>query len=433
MEGLPFIPFFRYNTDMNDTQYFKIKHALKHELFNHAKNRTFAHTLKNDIEDEAYLGAWLGEKEEPSDITQYAYFIRLAVFVFGFILGLVLLSYNGQEPVNLIYYFTFAVLFPFLGLFVSVYAYVSKTKQSFFTTLTKKVLHLTTLDTLSIPTSVYKSFLFTLSLRFSLYYALGILSALLFVVISRDIAFAWSMTLALRPVDIHTVTSVISAPWRSFYIDAVPNMELIEKSRYFRLGGSLNDTMIEHAALLGAWWKFLAMAVLTYAVIPRVLALVVMVFVSRRHIHTAIKEDSAIQKLLTQFKEPVISSTKRDTAYEKTTLLDVNPYLIRQLPKEYTASFYLMDEKMIREIRRNFQIDAEDCTVKSLPCVIFIKGWEPPTMEILDYLQKYDVQKLIIYLVGTPKSGYQVTSEDVTIWTDKLMLENMPIKVFYAS
>jgi hypothetical protein len=91
------------------------------------------------------------------------------------------------------------------------------------------------------------------SQELALAFSVGLFLALLLVVASEDIAFAWSTTLQITPEGFHRFLNTVALPWREWLPQAVPSVELIEQSHYFRLGGKLSREMVAHASQMGEW------------------------------------------------------------------------------------------------------------------------------------------------------------------------------------
>lgn len=111
---------------------------------------------------------------------------------------------------------------------------------------------------------------------FALAFQAAALTASLGLVVFSDLAFGWSTTLttgdALEDARrLHAITDVVSAPWHELFAQATPSAELIRDSRYFRVAAA--QLTREQAARLGGWWSFVVMAMLVYGLLPRLLTL----------------------------------------------------------------------------------------------------------------------------------------------------------------
>lgn len=97
-------------------------------------------------------------------------------------------------------------------------------------------------------------------------FGVAALVVLLSQVVVRDLAFGWSTTLQASAPAYHAMTSALAWPWRGWLPGAVPSLELVEQSRFFRAGSHA----VVNPELLGTWWRFIAMLWLFYVVVPRV-------------------------------------------------------------------------------------------------------------------------------------------------------------------
>ena len=126
---------------------------------------------------------------------------------------------------------------------------------------------------------------------FSVWFNIGVLAAVSYLISFSDLAFAWSTTLNLDSAGFHRALQALSWPWHSVLPDAVPSPELIEISRYYRLeDGSLgaSGAAPARAAQLGGWWPFLLAAIVCYGLLPRLLTLLVSWLRFRHHLSKAL-------------------------------------------------------------------------------------------------------------------------------------------------
>jgi hypothetical protein len=125
---------------------------------------------------------------------------------------------------------------------------------------------------------VQKWLLLRWSQVFAVAFQCGALSATLGLVLFTDLVFGWSTTLAsgdpaADAARVHDLTSAIAAPWGWAIKDAVPGVELIRESRYFRVVDAAVSPA--QASRLGGWWSFLVLAMLVYGLIPRLIVLAI--------------------------------------------------------------------------------------------------------------------------------------------------------------
>jgi hypothetical protein len=79
----------------------------------------------------------------------------------------------------------------------------------------------------------------------------------------RDVAFGWSSTIIQGGDWMTKVLQGIALPWQ--WLVNGPSSELMEQSRFYRGSGTFDS------ALLGQWWPYLLLAMLSYGLIPRML------------------------------------------------------------------------------------------------------------------------------------------------------------------
>lgn len=117
--------------------------------------------------------------------------------------------------------------------------------------------------------------------------ALAALGVLLALVVGTDLAFGWGTTLEVDPGWLRRWVDLLAAPWGWAWPAAVPDDELIAASRYLRLEDrfvAAGDGRALDPLRLGAWWRFLAASMLTWAVLPRLAASLVALAGARRRL-----------------------------------------------------------------------------------------------------------------------------------------------------
>ncbi|MDQ7047517.1 MAG: DUF2868 domain-containing protein [Sulfurovum sp.] len=375
----------------------------------------------------------------------------LLAFVLGFFSGLGLLSYNGAEPVNVIYFMVMVIVLP-LGtmLLTGISMLRAKSKESILVHLSpafwmEKILNL-------LPSKVQENIrafklnsllsnwlIIKRSQMIALFFSWGLLFALLAMVTTKDIAFAWSTTLQITPETFHEFLQTVAFPWKDLVPSAVPSMALIEQSQYFRLGDTLNKEMITHASQLGEWWKFLAFATLFYAIFLRTLMFTLSSFGLKRALKQSFFTLEGSIQLLREINEPIISTHAMPT--HATFVSDDSGYgqNVNTLDASYdsvqgwaiTKDDILVLVDLIEVITpKHFKVgganslDEDDEVIsKSEGEVLLLgKSWEHPANEFLDYVIDLSekVDKVIVMPIGKSDNPYDIKVEDIDEWVKKI-------------
>jgi len=477
----------------------------------HKENRLFS--LKHENSKNLAL-LWLKEhrfrvsKPFNSDIfSLYSNSLNTGLSFISLLLGLVvgigLLSYSGNEPINIIYYLFFATLLPILSMLLTLFSLFSKRSVSDFVKmlfpshwlekLASKFIQNKNVELLDeLLSKPLQKYLFIERLqRFSLLFSFGIILALLFVVVTQDIAFAWSTTLQVEALSFYGFLEFIATPWRFIFPSFMPSIELVELSQHYRLGEKLDSTMIENANRLGAWWQYLAMNTLFYAIVLRF----ALWRISARILIKKIKEEffdlDGVTKLLREFKTPFIETKapkkekhleiKKEHKKQVKTFVDIKEPKIEtvEIPeevyvkvKEKVLEEEIIDEVLEAEVEEkieekppeveeeqyhsiiawnfsddeillvndfkkiratfiasvggchSFEEDEEVANRAEERVLFYVKSWEPPTMDFVDFLEELiennSVYEIELFPLGLPENSYKGTEKEFSIWNRKI-------------
>lgn len=282
-----------------------------------------------------------------------------------------------------------------------------------------------------------------LAQHFTVALNLGIIAALLYLVAVSDLAFGWNTTL---DVDTHSVASWfkgISWPWHSVVPAAVPDLQLVETSRYYRLQGQLRNGDWQ-AEQLGSWWIYILMCVLVYGLLPRLLALIISGVQYDRAVSGAMTSASGANQILARMSSPLVSTIAEgedDSAITK----NVRPPLTkrqsgRDLPclviewSEARSNTDKMTAVGIEPLQffsaGGHQTLAEDRNIvvhisshNPQGVAVVVKSWEPPMLEFLDFLrslrERLDRACPLIVLL-TAISGERVEAHQLESWEASL-------------
>jgi hypothetical protein len=222
-------------------------------------------------------------------------------------------------------------------------------------------------------------------------------------------------------------------------------MELIEQSHYFRLGDSLSQEMIGNASDLGQWWQFLLMATLFYALFLRLFVY----GISTLGLHSAIEKSllslEGTKRLLEDMNEPIISTHSVEKVEKYEISQEGNLEIIEKVSKHYEIiQGWAMSQKQLMLINDSMSLSAstmyevggtnslqEDSMIISKShgkILLYVKAWEPPTMDFIDYLEELveEVTQVIVLPIGTEDNGYIPIAKAIKVWERKLALFDNP-------
>ena len=408
------------------------------------------------------LQAWLNlhrhslKKPLRSEVfTSKLYVVTFVLSLLGFVLGLLsavaLLSYNGHEPVNVIYFMAMVIAIPLLTMTLTLLSmFKVNQSKSVWVHLSPSYWFEKILSWL--PTKVEESvknvkmnpllanwIVIKRAQLVALIFSLGLFLGLLGVVSTKDIAFAWSTTLQVTPETFHTFLHTLAYPWRTWLPSAVPSLELIEQSQYFRLGDKLSDVLISNASKLGEWWKFLALATLFYAMFLRVLMYLLACFGLRMALQKSLLRLENVDNLLRDMNEPIISTHALDATEAREEKSFHALHVVKKLDSSYdVVQGWAMSQETLLVLNDSMQIIAphvydvggnntleDDVAIIGKShgeVLLYVKVWEPPTMDFMDYLERLasKVDKVIVLPVGTKENNYVVNVKFLSMWEKKL-------------
>lgn len=283
---------------------------------------------------------------------------------------------------------------------------------------------------------------------FAVGYFVGVLLAGLVLVAVTDLAFGWSSTLDLDAGAVHRAFAVLAAPWQSWLPGAVPDAELVARSRYFRLetvqiGG-------EEAAALGTWWPFVLMTILIWGLLPRLLLLAVGQWRRTVELRALLCRSPEVLALLDRLRPPRVDFgpelpeeglPKSEGAApppaldwdEGTGIVIWNDAIGEDQARQWLSQrLGTSGGRMIPLATRDIgRLSADGSGFPEAPgfpgdaerVVIFSKGWEPPLLEFADLLTLLrgrcgDKATFVVIPINTRGTG--IDRADREIWAEFL-------------
>lgn len=265
----------------------------------------------------------------------------------------------------------------------------------------------------------------------------GALLALLVAVIFSDRAFGWQTTLDVSEESILKIVEAVALPWSSIWGsgEGYPNLEQIVGSKIVLKDG-IRD-LANHD--LAAWWRFLALGIATYGVIPRLLFWVLGKWQTRSALNRYDFGNAAAEQLMQRLRpEPVTfeaelvnreSDAEREAAVAEQIASDNTPpvrclcsrelgeaFSLDQLQRALADRWKTNPNRITARVYEDGKMSeqTEDLSENEQIAVVF-ESWMPPIKEIERQIQtlrsSVDARCLVkIVLLGIPSGKGDVIS-----------------------
>lgn len=292
-------------------------------------------------------------------------------------------------------------------------------------------------------TVIWQRLLVYLAQHFTVALNLGIVAALLYLVAVSDLAFGWNTTLTIEPTTVTQWFRIVALPWQSLVPAAVPDVELVEASRYYRLQGQLRTENWD-AEQLGRWWIYILLCVVVYGLVPRLIALILSGYFYDRALVSAIAVSPGASLVLSRMRSPLVDTRGEHEEPEADHL--ESAALLSRRQSSQTLPCHIVEWAEARiEVRKlsalgiepvktfsagGHQTLSEDQdTVQHIAAYhpkgigIVVRSWESPMLEFLDFVRALRDQTgaacpIIILLIAT--AGNPVEPHQLESWETKL-------------
>jgi len=236
-------------------------------------------------------------------------------------------------------------------------------------------------------------------------FAVTALLTLLAMVVAQDLAFGWSTTLNAAAGGYHQLTSALATPWSWLWPAAVPDLTLVEATRFFRAGTNTSLT----PARWGQWWPFVSMLWLVWVVLPRLLLRLLASALVHLRTRQLLLHHPGLNALRERMATPVLDTgagrndandlpdTQHNTLLqplpEKAHLLSwagartVNDK--QALPSVLSAICLgpALNVGGLASLGQDQQAIAQLAVSNdAVTAIVLVRSWEPPTGELLDFL-----------------------------------------------
>jgi len=272
---------------------------------------------------------------------------------------------------------------------------------------------------------------------FAIAFNLGALAGCLYLITFSDLAFAWSTTLEPDPEQVHRLTGILSAPWAWLVPDAVPPLDLIRETLYYRQTGVPE---VSDPSRWGQWWPFLVASMITYGLLPRLALLVLAGGQLRRSLRRAFAEIPGVTLVLdrltcelvsTQATSPEVAAPTNSADAAQASASPA-PLDAGELSVVNWSGLEVADESLalqcqaawsrqiigVRHAGGRSSISEDEETVAALAAspassgiALVVKAWEPPVMELIDFLRDLRQSAGPRRLIIVAPTGIQTTGQ----------------------
>ena len=235
-------------------------------------------------------------------------------------------------------------------------------------------------------------------------FALSGLLTLLVMVVVQDLAFGWSTTLDTGAPGYHRLLVAFATPWGWMWPAAVPDLALVEATRFFRTEGGAGGIA---PGRWGQWWPFVTMLWATWVLLPRCLLSLLAVGLLRRGARRLLAGHPGMHALLYRMETPTLDTGSQhndagdmpdtDTRTTVQPLPESNillcwagadqPELPRMLAGQTVRRFRAGGRASLAEDQAAVAQIADLLPQAPDQAVIIVtRSWEPPTGELQDFL-----------------------------------------------
>ncbi|MCA9733560.1 MAG: DUF2868 domain-containing protein [Deferribacteres bacterium] len=454
-------------------------------------------TGKNVARPQLFL-QWLDHLENPDALlpgkiyTDSLRIVRYILFFFGLAAGLsagsAVLHFDGSQPVNVVNflavllglqlftYFLFLLnclpvkvksMLPFVGDFYNFIRdlsvliaknsghlfgkFTNKKAQSFFENLHRVRMRQ------QLYRNIEKWLLIRLTQSFSIAFNTGALFICIYLIVFSDLAFAWNTTLDLRNETFHQLVELFSRPWHALIPEAVPSLELIEKTRFFRLEGEYFITSGSQRTadvfVRGGWWPFLITSLAVYGLLPRLLLAGFAKWRFYRNVQRAPFDTADFSALYERLTTPVVETRSEENSIppissqkqnDKISYAEFNPggeSCILVLWGELAISEDMLRSTVLQRFGWQpaqiyeaglMDINSDTSTIhkireienQNIPILLLVESWETPNKAVKYFLknlrQYITTQRAIIIGLVDTVSFKSVSRSDWNTWQKEL-------------
>jgi hypothetical protein len=278
--------------------------------------------------------------------------------------------------------------------------------------------------------SVVRVLLLRYGQEFGAIFTLGAVLAFFTVLGFSDFTFVWGSTFNISDEFVLRFTTLLASPWSSWLPGATLPAQVIVDSRY---NPALTNLAQADVASMHAWWPFLIMAMLCYALLPRIILWGLSKWFYVKLMRRSFVEYPGSESILLRMKSPLVSTRALEPEETGHAEIPGMPLDDRLLLLAWAGALDTGDLHRFEELRRvppanvlaaglgtlegdGLCIERIDAR-KPARLLVAVKAWEPPMADLRDFLDRLEqVTRCTLYLV--PLSDRVVSDLQLQEWRD---------------
>ncbi len=282
------------------------------------------------------------------------------------------------------------------------------------------------LDLLRPCGAVLRLFALRVSQESGMLFTLGAVAAYLLLLAFSDFTFVWGSTFGISDAAVDALSQVVAAPWATWLPAAVPSTQLIADSRFHP---AISNLAMADLVALRAWWPFLLMSLLTWALLPRLLLWWLVRRSLDREVGRAFVAYPGAAAVLSRMRAPLVR-TQAQEPEESDAIgdIDIAPHALlldwagALAAADPTSADQLAavqqdqrlaagsgsprdDEEVLGEINRQ----------QPRQLLVAVRSWEPPMADLRDLLRSIEGAKSFMFCL-VPLPGRAVTDANLSEW-----------------
>ena len=353
-------------------------------------------------------------------------FISMAGFLLAYEKGLI------NVFMFLLLFVLIQVLFCLVSTFVMIMSWLGNAPIIFPLNIAKLVVRKTIPDKryLCESQSVVRVLLLRYGHEFGAIFTLGAVMAFFTVLAFNDFAFVWGSTFNISDEFVQRFTTLLSLPWSSWLPEATLSEQVIAESRY---NPALTDLVHANVASMHGWWPFLIMAMLFYALLPRIALWVSSKLIYKKLMRRSFVQYPGSESVLLRMKSPLVSTQAPEpeqTGDTRKARIPTDDSLMLLSWKGAIDARELEQYEEVRIVPHKNVVSAGLGTLVSdqhsvdrineyqpARLLVVVKAWEPHMTDLADFLDELEqISRCTLYLIPLPDRT--VTDLQMQDWSD---------------